>query len=449
MAQAATPRPYTYYARTLMRRIDELARYSEEPGRLTRRVATPAMQKAQQAVAHWMWQAGMLVRQDSIGNVIGHYEAAEGESVGEGTITTHTWATRTLVLGSHIDTVRDAGRFDGPLGVLAAIACVQRLYDVGQRMPFGVEVVAFADEEGLRFGTAYLGSRVYAGRLDPRLLELADEQGVTLAQAIRECGGDPHALHADRRRPDDLLGYCEVHIEQGPVLEAEHLPVGVVSSIAGQTRIGVQFTGEAGHAGTVPMSMRHDALCAAAEFILSVEALATSVSGLVATVGQVAVHPGASNVIPGQAVLSLDVRHPHDPEREQAVRDLYEQAVQICASRGLALGWQVLQDNPSVPCSPQLSSVLARAVESLDLPVRYLTSGAGHDAVIMSAMAPVAMLFVRCKRGISHHPDEWVDERDVAVALEVMHRFLDMLASDPDLSGGRPTGTHIHTNTNT
>jgi allantoate deiminase len=293
-------------------------------------------------------------------------------------------------------------------------------------------VVAFADEEGLRFGTSYLGSKVYTGTFDPEYLDLRDPDGTTLARAILDMCNDPSALPRDRRDAADLLGYCEVHIEQGPVLEAEGLPVGVVSAISSQSRFTISFEGAAGHAGTVPMRMRRDALAAAAEFVLSVESLATSTEGLVATVGQLSVEPGASNVIPGRVTLSLDVRHFADADCEQACRLLRERAEAICAKRGISFDWRLMQTNPSVPCDPSLAGKLARAVVAAGYPARYIPSGAGHDAVTMSAVCPVAMLFVRCKGGISHNPAESVTVEDVSVAVEVLGRFLDLLGEELD-----------------
>jgi allantoate deiminase len=288
-------------------------------------------------------------------------------------------------------------------------------------------VAAFADEEGLRYHTSYLGSRVFAGSFDPSYLDLTDLEGISLAEAIREFGGDPGALHADRREHEDLVGYCEVHIEQGPVLEAEDLPVGVVSAIAAQNRFNVTFRGEAGHAGTVPMQLRRDALCAAAEFVLAVEEVAMEQEGSVGTVGQLSVEPGASNVIPGSVTLSLDVRHQDSATLDGLCKTLRERAEQISRTRHVALDWELLQTNNSVPCSPDLSGKLAEAVELTGYPVRYLSSGAGHDGVIMSQITSIAMLFVRCKGGISHNPAESVTVEDVQVAIEVMSRFLELV----------------------
>jgi allantoate deiminase len=404
------------YAQRVMERCDILAGFSEEPRWLVRRFATPALGRANAAVAGWMRAAGMDVHQDSIGNLIGRYGAA-----GAG--------AKTLLLGSHLDSVIGAGKYDGPLGVLVALACVERLHERGTRLPFAIEILAFADEEGVRYQTAYLGSQVVAGRFDPAQLAMVDTDEITMAEAIRAFGGDPDQLASDARRPDDLLGYCEVHIEQGPVLEAEELPVGVVTAIAGQSRLSIGFEGVAGHAGTVPMALRRDALCAAAEFVLATEALACQEDGLVATVGQLNTYPGAANVIPGWVTMSLDVRHQDDMLRERAVKDLCEQAEQIAAARQVRLVWRAVQENPAVPCTPALAGLLAQAIQSLGYPARRLPSGAGHDGVMLSALTPIAMLFVRCKGGVSHNPAESVDQADVGVAIDVLGRFLAAFAT--------------------
>lgn len=402
-------------ARAVMERCDILGGYSEESDRLTRRYGTSPMRQVNEVVGGWMREAGMDVRTDAVGNLIGRYEAASPDAP-------------TLLLGSHLDTVRDAGKYDGPLGVMVAVTCVERLYVRGERLSFAIEVIGFADEEGLRFHTAYLGSTVFTGASDPRALNQTDSDGITLADAIRAFGGDPDALTASARRRDDLIGYCEVHIEQGPVLEAEGLPVGVVSAIQGQTRVALTFSGVAGHAGTVPMMMRHDALCAASEFVLAVESLARETPEMVATVGQLHVEPGASNVIVGRAELSLDVRHPNDSAREAAVRQLLERVEQLVEARGVAVEWQPVSENRSAPCSPSLSGALAEGIADIGYPVLRLASGAGHDAAPVSALTDIAMLFVRCKGGVSHSPLESVEQADVAVAIEALERFLMRLA---------------------
>ena len=406
-------------ARTVMDRCEILASYSEEPDRLTRRFATQAMRQVNEAVMAWMRSAGMTVERDGVGNLIGRYEANQ-------------MGAKTLLLGSHLDTVRDAGKYDGPLGVMVALACVERLHARQERLPFAIEVLAFADEEGLRYNSTYIGSKAMIGTFDPEALCLTDIDGVTMAEAIREFGGDPDpdALQSARWHRDELLGYCEVHIEQGPVLEASNLPVGVVSAIAGQNRIGVSFTGEAGHAGTVPMSLRRDALCAAAEFVVAVETLARSLPGTVATVGQVSVQPGASNVIPGQVTLSLDVRHQDNAVRELASVQLEELAREICGVRDVSLDWRLLQEHQTVPCVPGLTRLLAQAIEETGYPLLSLPGGVGHDAVTLSELTGIAMLFVRCRGGISHHPAESVTVEDVEVAINVLERFLLLLRTN-------------------
>ena len=402
-------------AETAIERLDLLGAVSDEPDRLTRQFAGDAMRRANTQVEGWMREAGMAVRHDNVGNLRGRYEgAAPGGS--------------TLLLGSHLDSVRDAGKYDGPLGVVVAIAAVQHLNDAKRRLPFAIEVLAFADEEGMRFSSTYIGSRAVAGTFDSADLERTDDSGITMAEAIRAFGGDPARLREDRWRDGKLLGYCEVHIEQGPVLEARDLPVGVVSAIAGQARYRITLTGQAGHAGTVPMDVRRDALGAAAELVLAVEADAGSHDGLVATVGQLTVQPGAANVIPGEVVLTLDIRHPDDGIRRASTQHLLELAQEIATRRNIELAVKPLGENPSVPCSPGLAALLAKAVEELGLPVVRLSSGAGHDVVPMAGLTDVGMLFVRCKGGISHNPAESVEVGDVEVAIDVLGRFLELLA---------------------
>jgi allantoate deiminase len=327
-----------------------------------------------------------------------------------------------LVIGSHIDTVPDAGKYDGVLGVMLGLAAVQALG--GRRLPFGIDVIAFGDEEGVRFGVPYLGSLAASGRFDPRLLERVDAGGITLAEAYRMFGLDPSRIAEAAYPPGGLLGYLEAHIEQGPVLEALGAPLGVVEAIAGQSRIRAEVRGRAGHAGTSPMAGRLDALAAAAELILEVERLGRSVDGLRATVGTIAVEPGASNVVPGTARLSIDIRHVRDDVRTAAVADFRARAASLTATRGV--GWVVTREDhdAAVPADPASIERLARAVAAAGHVPHRLASGAGHDAAVMAAVAPMAMLFLRSPGGVSHHPDESVRPADVAVALEVMVRYL-------------------------
>jgi allantoate deiminase len=394
-------------AAELLARAAELSVISEEPDRLTRRFGTPALARAGELVAGWMRAAGMTVRRDGVGNVIGRVDAPGADDP-------------PLVLGSHLDTVPDAGRFDGPLGVLAAIAVVERLAARGDQLPVPLEVVAFADEEGVRFGIPFLGSAAYAGVFDPSWLTATDRDGITVAEAIRAIGGDAGEIVGGSRAM--LAGYLEVHIEQGPVLEREGIPVGVVGSIASQTRAVLTLRGEAGHAGTVPMAGRRDALAAAAEVVLAVERIGREHDGLVATVGALDVAPGASNVVPREARLSLDVRHGTDAVRAGALAELRRRVEAICAARDVELEWATLAERGAVEMSPELRERLVEAVQAEGHVVRELVSGAGHDAVVLSRVCPVAMLFVRCAGGVSHDPRESVAEVDVAVALDILER---------------------------
>lgn len=403
-------------AATAIQRCDVLGACSEEPERLTRPFASDAMKQAHVHVTSWMRAAGMTVRRDNVGNLRGRYE-----NVGA--------SNTTLLLGSHLDSVRDAGKYDGPLGVVAALAAVQRLHDSGSRLPFAIEVVAFADEEGLRYGTPYLGSRALAGAFEEADLKRTDAQGVSMADAVRAFGGDPRRLAEDRWDGGDLIGYVEVHIEQGPVLETRGLPVGVVSAIAGQTRHQLTFTGEAAHAGTTPMDRRKDALVAASVFVQAVEDYATGQEGLVATVGQLTVQPGAANVVPGEVTLSLDVRHPDNDVRLHASERLIEITEEIAKHRSIAVTTRPISETATLPCSPRPAALLAKAIEELGYAPIQLPSGAGHDAVVIARLTEVAMLFVRCKGGISHNAAESVTEEDVAVAIDVLSKFLEMLAA--------------------
>jgi len=350
--------------------------------------------------------AGLAVRRDAVGNLI-------GRTGGDGP---------PFVLGSHLDTVPNAGRYDGPLGILAALAIVERLTVGGVQPPLPLEVAAFADEEGTRFGTAYLGSTAYVGAFERDWLDLVDDDGITLGEAILALGGDPEAALA--LPAPELAGYLEVHIEQGPVLEREGRRVGVVSAIAGQTRVRVVLSGEAGHAGTVPMAARHDALAAAAEVVLAVERVGRSTDGLVSTVGAMSLAPNVGNVVPGEARMLLEVRHADDDVRARAAEAIRGEVERIASVRGVDASWTLRYDTPAVELAPDLRRRLEAAIEAAGDQVRTLVSGAGHDAVVLSRVCAAAMLFVRCAGGISHDPRESVDEADVAAALDVVERFV-------------------------
>jgi allantoate deiminase len=405
-------------AATLAGRLARLARISDERGATTRTFLSPAMRRSNEIVGAWMKGAGLAVRQDALGNLIGR---TKGTARG----------AKTLLLGSHLDTVRDAGRFDGALGVLLPIAALEVLRSRGTILPFAVEVLGFSEEEGVRFSSAYLGSKGYTGRLRKSDLRLRDPEGISVGEALRSHNGRALALPASAHRASELIGYVEAHIEQGPVLEARGLAAGVVPAISGQTRAKVLFEGRAGHAGTTPMALRRDALAAAAEFIVAVEGHARARPPLVATVGCVKVQPGASNVIPAVAELTLDVRHPSDARRVAAFSKLCAAGRKIARRRRVVFSVGVTQDNGSVACSRSLTALLARSVRARLGSCVAIPSGAGHDAVVLSSLTPVTMLFVRCRHGLSHHPDEYVQTRDLAAALGIMVDFLTRLAAAP------------------
>ena len=400
----------------LVAMLDELGRVTDEPGRLTRTFLSPAMERANLLVGGWMREAGLTVREDETGNLIGRLESPDR-------------GAKTLLLGSHLDTVRNAGRFDGALGVVMPIVALTALKRRGVTLPFHVEVLGFSEEEAVRFTGAYIGSKAYTGRLRVADLKLRDARNQTLREVIE--------AHAERRfvppkaahRPSGLLGYVEVHIEQGPVLEAKKLAVGVVSTIASQARGRLIFRGKAGHAGTTPMALRRDALAGAAEFIIFAEAFAEVRPPLVATVGTVNVPAGAANVIPGETMVSLDVRHANDILCDAAVAELVRQAQRTARRRGLTCEWQPTMRQSATPCSPEMTAALARSVRAVQGQSISLISGAGHDGVVMSALTPIAMLFVRCRDGLSHHPDEYASPHDLGVALRVLVDFLERLAS--------------------
>jgi allantoate deiminase len=360
-----------------------------------------------------MSRAGMAVRVDAVGNLRGVYP-----------VDTPQTASR-FYFGSHLDTVPNAGAFDGVLGVVLAIALVERLHS--RRLPFPLEIVGFSDEEGVRFGAPFLGSLALAGSFDNALLERVDAQGITLREAIRKFGLDPARIPAACAAAD-AIGYVEFHIEQGPVLDGLDLPLAVVDVISGQTRLDVTFTGMAAHAGTTPMSMRRDALAGAAAWIADVEREAQAVQGLVATVGKIAVEPGAGNVVPGRAVVSLDVRHPLNAVRKAAAERLTAAAQEIGTRRTLGVTCAQRLDQESVAMDPTIAAMLERAVARVSGNPRRIPSGAGHDAMVLARRMPAGMLFVRCANGISHHPDESVREDDIAAALEAGLIFLDELA---------------------
>ena len=392
-----------------------IAAMSEEPGRTTRRFLTPPMHDVHAHLRVRMEAMGMNVAIDAVGNLRGQWRPASAGS-------------QRILLGSHIDTVPNAGAFDGVLGVTVALEFVAIAQELD--LPLAIEVIAFSEEEGVRYGVPYFGSRAVAGRFDKALLNLTDPEGITVESAVRSFGLNPDFID-EAAVNDDAACFVEIHIEQGPLLEAESLRVAAVTSIVGQSRLSLTFTGHANHAGTTPMHLRRDALAAAAEWIGAVEAIAQQTLGLAATVGRINVEPNVGNVVPGVAQVSLDARHAHDAIRVSVVEVLVTSAREIASRRGLALDRNDRLDQPAVPMDERLTAYLVSAIEAAGYAPKSMTSGAGHDAMVMATRLPTAMLFLRSPGGISHHPDEAVLEEDVEAALHVGREFLRHLASDP------------------
>jgi allantoate deiminase len=402
----------------ILSRIQALAAISEDSSCLTRTFGSMAFTRASQLLLQWMQEAGLDAHADNIGNVRGRWRSPHPQA-------------KTLVIASHFDTVVNAGRYDGILGVLMAI----EIASTQTALPFHIEVVAFCDEEGVRYHTTYLGSQVLAGTFDHALLDKKDAAGISLSDAIRLMGGAPDLLKQDQLPPDQWLGYFEIHIEQGPVLYEKNIPTAVVTAIAGQQRSQLIFSGMAGHAGTVPMEMRQDALCCAAECVLLIEQWALQHRDQVlATVGTIQVVHAASNVIPGEVECSLDLRSSHADMLQHSQQALFQAIAAICDKRKIGFAWNIIQETAPVHCDPALSLLLEQAIIQHDIELIKLVSGAGHDAVAISKAAPVCMLFVRCYKGISHHPLEDVEATDIAAALAVANTFIHQLSKYGDLS---------------
>lgn len=411
MARRFPPEVFARAARTAMERCDALAACTDEPGRVTRTFLSPAMHDAHRLVRAWMEEAGLAVRIDAVGNIVGRKFSACG-------------SPKAFACGSHLDTVPDAGRYDGILGVVCAIAVAELLREA--ELPFHVDAVGFSEEEGVRFRTPFIGSRAMAGTLDPSMLALVDRDGIAVRQAIRDFGLDPALIPQAAYARGELAGFFEIHIEQGPVLESRELPLCVVDLISGQTRLECVVDGKARHAGTTPMELRRDALTGAAEMILAAERLGRDAVTKVATVGALTVEPNASNVVPGRVTFTVDVRHMSNDRREKAADAWIAEAGEIAARRELGFRVASRRSAPSVAAAEEWKEPLAQSVARVlgSANVLHHFSGAGHDAMVMAEIAPMAMMFVRCHDGISHHPDESVREDDVALAIEAAHDFL-------------------------
>jgi allantoate deiminase len=397
----------------ILKQAQILGSITEEPGRITRTYLTPQHREAGEHILGWMRDAGMEAAFDALGNVVGRYTARDA-------------GAPVLLTGSHMDSVVDAGRYDGLFGVLSPIACVKALHAQGKRLPYTFEVVAFGDEEGVRFGVSMIGSRALAGRFDFSALDRTDANGITMRDALVAFGGDPAAIATLKR--DRIAAYVESHIEQGPVLLNEGLAVGVVTSIAGGSRVRARVEGLAGHAGTVPMPGRQDALAAASEMVLAIERhCAERAESLVGTVGKLAVAGGgAINVIPGAVEFTVDVRSGDDTKRKAAVASLEAECRAIATRRRVGLAWAPFFELSAAPCDPHLQAQWVRSIEAFGLNARRLPSGAGHDAMEFAAVAPIAMLFVRCGNGgISHNPLETMTAEDADLATRVFLHFLE------------------------
>ncbi len=393
----------------IIARCRQLGQFTEEPGKIKRTFLSPAMRDCMREVQGWMEAAGMQVKTDAAGNLRGRYAGASNTS---------------LIIGSHLDTVPNGGAFDGMLGVMLGLALVESLD--GERLPFSIEVVAFSEEEGVRFHLPFIGSRALVGRVDSDFLATTDEDGISIARAITTFGLDPLKIN-DCRVGEDTAGFLEFHIEQGILLESEDRSLGVVHAIVGQTRAELSFIGHARHAGATPMRLRNDALAGAAEWVVAVERLALETPGLVATVGELHAYPGAGNVIAGQSRASLDVRHEDDAIRRNAVDTLLGQAESIAQRRGLIVSGRMLMDQPAVPMDKGLCALAAEAMRESGIEPLSMVSGAGHDAMIMAERIPTTMIFLRSPGGVSHHPEESVRPQDVQNALAAGNAFLRLM----------------------
>jgi allantoate deiminase len=398
-------------ARRVIERCKMIAGFSEDATCTTRTFLSAPMRDCHQAIAGWLRDAGAAVRIDSAGNIRGVYP---GAAPGGGR----------LILGSHLDTVPNAGAYDGVLGVVLPIALLENLN--GQKLPYTIEVIGFSEEEGVRFGAPFIGSRALVGRLDEELLGRRDAAGVSLRQAIEDFGLSPSEI-PDARVDPDTLGFVEFHIEQGPVLERMGRALAVVEAIAGQSRLEIRFVGCANHAGTTPMDLRYDAIAGAAEWISVVESQGRRVKGLVTTVGQFEARPGATNVIAAEARLTLDVRHPSDDIRLGVVDSLVRHAAEIAERRGLDVRSNTIMNQKAVSMNPILVGQLTEAIRKTGCEPHTMASGAGHDAMILAEKVPSAMIFIRTPGGISHAPEETVGLEDVARAIESGIQLLDLL----------------------
>ncbi len=408
---------YKQRAEKIETRIQELAQYTNEPDYLSRIFGTKAFVECRDKIEAWMKEAGLETYVDNIGNVRGRLNSEQEDA-------------KTFVIGSHYDTVINAGKYDGPLGILAGLDLMENLLVENTNMPFNIELIAFSEEEGVRFHTSYLGSKVVTGNFNDSVLKAKDANGISLAEVLQSLQYDNANILKDAIPKEKWKGYYEIHIEQGPILYKSDIAAGIVTGILGQRKISIEFTGVAGHAGTVPMNLRTDTLCAAAEFILAVERYASSKkSNVVATIGKIEVQHAASNVIPGKVACTLDLRGGGKKKLARAYEELNEICEGICNKREVYFEWKLMQDTSPVTCDENLNKLLKKSIKQKDLEVIEMESGAGHDAVEISTVAPVSMLFVKCYKGISHNPLEKAESKDIATALEISDNFIQLLIS--------------------
>lgn len=405
---------YTDRALRIIARCREIAACTEVPGEITRVFLTPPMHAVHALLRGWMETTGMIVDIDAIGNLRAVWPGCTPNSP-------------RLLIGSHLDTVPNAGAFDGILGVVLGVAIIEELR--GQQLPFAIEIIGFSEEEGVRFNTPFLGSLALVGKLNAETMTRTDREGISVRQAIEAYGLDPAQL-PKAVLSDRSFAYIEFHIEQGPILESNNDSLGIVEALVGQTRMEIIFTGQANHAGTTPMHLRHDAMTAAADWIVAVETYARSQEGLVATIGKVEVSPGAGNVIAGRVVASLDVRHADDAIRQASIVAISQLAETAAAKRGVQLAMHTQLEQPAVALDSRLTTMLENAATQAGFPSRRMTSGAGHDAMILAPVIPSTMLFLRSPGGLSHHPDESMHPEDVEAALATAMEFLAHLRDD-------------------
>jgi allantoate deiminase len=414
--EAPRARPFKSIAELAIARCRQLARFSEDHAGTRRTFLSPPMREVHREITSWLKTLGAEVRVDDVGNLRGFYPGARA-------------GAPRLLIGSHLDTVPNAGAYDGVLGVLLGVALLAALD--GEKLPFGIEVVGFSEEEGVRFGEPFIGSRALVGRLDEQLLNRQDANAVTVRQAIEDFGLQPENI-PEAHVPANTLAYLEFHIEQGPVLDTLARPLGVVEAIAGQSRLEFIFIGRANHAGTTPMHLRRDSIAAAAEWISTVEHLAQSTPGLVATVGKIEAKPGATNVIASEVLLTLDVRHSSNEVRIRAVDDLIRKSEEIAQRRGLSVRRNVLLSQQAVAMDPFLVNQIEEAIRQAGCDPHRMASGGGHDAMILAEKVPAAMIFLRSPGGISHDPAESVIVEDVEKAIECGMHLLRRLASSTE-----------------